>query len=66
MNKGSDFKHEYIIPYEHLEFVVKNTTPYQRLKKLEETWLLWRAIRRTLPRRVIRLQDALLSNQGIS
>jgi len=40
-----------------LEFVVKNTTPYQRWRALESAWLLWRAVRKTLPGRIIKLQD---------
>lgn len=43
--------------FEHLEFIVKNTTPYQRYKVLEEMWDLWFRIRKTLPERIIKLQD---------
>lgn len=55
--KGPNFKAGEIIPYEHLEFVVRNTTPYQRWKGLEFAWLLWRAVRKTLPERIVKLQD---------
>lgn len=46
-----------IEPFEHLDYVVKNTTPYQRLKWLEQAWNLWYQIRKTLPKRIIELQD---------
>lgn len=32
------------IPYEHLEFILKNTTASQRLNWLEEAWNFHRAI----------------------
>lgn len=32
------------IPYEHLEFILKNTTASQRLNWLEEAWNFNRAI----------------------
>jgi len=29
------------ISYEHLEFIVKTTTPYERFKWLEDAWNFW-------------------------
>lgn len=33
-----------IEPFEHLDFVVKNTTAYQRFKWLEMAWDFWHKI----------------------
>lgn len=46
-----------IEPFEHLEFILQNTTPYQRYKGLEQTWNLWYNVRKILPKRTIELQD---------
>lgn len=46
-----------IEPFEHLEFIIKNTTPYQRYEGLEQLWNLWYDVRKTLPKRVVELQD---------
>jgi hypothetical protein len=46
-----------IEPFEHLDDVIKNTTPYQRLKVLEEMWDFWCVVRRRLPKKIIELQD---------
>jgi hypothetical protein len=55
--KVNNIKVRDIEPFEHLEFVVKNTTPYQRYKGLEMAWNFWYEIRKTLPKRIIELQD---------
>ena len=44
--KINNFKIKDIEPFEHLAFIVKNTTPYQRLKWLEQAWNLWYCIRK--------------------
>lgn len=46
-----------IEPFEHLDDVVKNTTPHQRLKALEQMWDFWYQVRKVLPKRIIELQD---------
>lgn len=43
--------------FEHLDYVVKNTTPAQRFQWLEEAWNLWYEVRKTLPKRIVELQD---------
>jgi alpha-L-arabinofuranosidase len=45
--------------FEHLDYVVRNTTPAQRFQWLEEAWNFWYEIRKTLPKRVVELQDKL-------
>lgn len=40
------FRAEDVTPYEHLEFVVKNSTPSQRLKWLGQAWDFWRRVQR--------------------
>ena len=47
-----------IEPFEHLGFVVKNTTPSQRFKWLEQAWNLWHHLRnKVFSQRVIEFQD---------
>jgi len=43
--------------FEHLEFIVKNSTPYQRYRGLEQVWDLWYMRRKTLPKKIIELQN---------
>ena len=59
MNKVriNNFRIRNIEPFEHLDYIIKNTTPTQRLKWLEQAWYLWREIRKNLPKRIIKLQD---------
>ena len=39
--KKAEFEVKDVEPFEHLEFVVKNTTAAQRLKWLESAWNFW-------------------------
>ena len=55
--KLSNLKIRDIEPFEHLEFIVKNTTPYQRYIGLEQLWNLWYERRKTLPKKILKLQD---------
>jgi len=55
--KVAKFSIKDIEPFEHLEFIIKNTTPHQRYKGLEQLWDLWYSVRKTLPKRIIELQD---------
>lgn len=55
--KVSKFKVEDIEPFEHLEFIVRNSTPQERYKGLEKLWNLWYCVRKTLPQRIVDLQD---------
>lgn len=55
--KVSNLKVRDIEPFEHLEDIIKNTTPYQRYQWLEQAWEFWRLIRKTYPKRIIALQD---------
>ena len=55
--KAGNFKLKDVEPFEHLEFVLRHTTPSQRLKWLEQAWEYWYQIRKTLPQRVIKLQN---------
>ncbi len=41
-----------VVPYEHLEFILKNTTASERLNWLEEAWNFRRAVLRNSLRRV--------------
>jgi len=55
--KSHNLKIKKIEPFEHLEDSIKNTTPYQRFKCLEQMWDFWYQVRKALPRRIIKLQD---------
>jgi len=55
--KENNLKIHDIEPFEHLEDAVKNTTPYQRLKCLEQMWDFWYIVRKRLPKRIVELQD---------
>lgn len=52
-----------IKPFEHLEFIIKNTTPHQRYKGLEQLWDIWYKVRKILPQKIIELQDGFLLKQ---
>lgn len=41
-------KVKYRESFEHLEYVIKNTTPYQRFKCLEQMWDFWYEVRKNL------------------
>lgn len=41
-----NFKAKNIIPYEHLGFILKSTSPYQRMKWLSQSWDFWRILRK--------------------
>lgn len=55
--KIGNFRIRNIEPFEHLEFIIKHTTPYQRYKGLQQLWDLWYKVRKSLPQRIIKLQD---------
>lgn len=55
--KRNNLKPKYIESFEHLQFVVKNTTPEQRYKGLEQAWNFWYEVRKHLPKKIVELQD---------
>ena len=55
--KAGNFRIKDIVPFEHLEFILKHTTPYQRFKWLEKAWDFWYRIRKANPKRIIELQN---------
>jgi len=57
LKKVSNLKIKEIEPFEHLEDIVRNTTPYQRLKCLEQMWKFWYIVRKKLPKRIAKLQE---------
>jgi ABC-type lipoprotein release transport system permease subunit len=46
MNKAKviNFKLKDLTPDEHIEFILKKTTPLQRFKWLEEAWNFWHSL----------------------
>jgi hypothetical protein len=53
----NNFNLKGVAPFEHLEFILKNTTPYNRLVWLGQAYELWSQLRKGFSPKMIALQD---------